>query len=106
MTTLRSAVQHYVALRRALGFSCAMPQVALAIRGVHGSRRASHITTPLALAWAQQPQTVQAGRMGPAPEYRADLRALSPCDGPAHRDPARRTPSVSPATRATVSLRG
>lgn len=60
MTTLRSAVQEYLALRRGLGFKLHDAGTALlAFVGFMEQRRASRITTPLALAWARQPPTVQ-----------------------------------------------
>jgi integrase/recombinase XerD len=60
MTTLRSAVQDYLALRRALGFHLRdAGRLLLKFVAFMEQRRACHITTPLALAWAQQPQTVQ-----------------------------------------------
>ena len=60
MTTLRSAVREYLALRRSLGF-----KLHEAGKGLLGfvtfmeQHRAAHITTPLALTWAQQPANVQ-----------------------------------------------
>jgi integrase/recombinase XerD len=60
MSSLRSAVHAYLAMRRSLGFQLGetgrvLPQF-VAFMEQH---RASTITTRLALAWAQQPQTVQ-----------------------------------------------
>lgn len=60
MNTLREAVQEYLTLRRALGF-----ELRDAGRGLLDfvsfmeEHRASYITHPLALTWAQQPSTVQ-----------------------------------------------
>jgi integrase/recombinase XerD len=60
MTTLRVAVQEYLILRRSLGF-----KLHDAGKGLLGfvrfmeQRRATYITRELALAWAQQPSTVQ-----------------------------------------------
>ena len=60
MTTLRSAVQAYLALRRGLGFKLHDAGTALLkFVAFMEQHRASSITTPLALAWAQQPPTVQ-----------------------------------------------
>ena len=60
MTTLRSAVQEYLALRRGLGFKLHDAGTALLkFVAFMEQHRASSITTPLALAWAQQPPTVQ-----------------------------------------------
>lgn len=60
MTTLRSAVQDYLAMRRALGFQLRdAGRLLLKFVAFMEGRRASHITTPLALAWAQQPPMVQ-----------------------------------------------
>ncbi|MCR4338523.1 MAG: hypothetical protein NUW01_01410, partial [Gemmatimonadaceae bacterium] len=60
MTTLRSAVQQYVAMRRRLGFHLSeagrlLPKFVTFME----QHRASVVTTPLALEWAQQSQTVQ-----------------------------------------------
>lgn len=60
MTTLRSAVQQYLAMRRSLGFHLSeagrlLPQFVTFME----QHRASVVTTPLALAWAQQSQAVQ-----------------------------------------------
>jgi integrase len=60
MTSLRSAVQQYLAMRRSLGFQLSeagrqLPRF-VAFMEQH---RASIITTSLALAWAQHSQTVQ-----------------------------------------------
>jgi len=60
MTRLRTALGQYLALRRHLGFTLhdagvALPDFVTFLEG----HRASVITTPLALAWAQQPPTVQ-----------------------------------------------
>jgi integrase len=60
MTTLRSAVREYLALRRGLGFKLHEAGTAL-LKFVTfmEQHRASSITSRLALAWAQQSQTVQ-----------------------------------------------
>jgi integrase/recombinase XerD len=61
MTALRSAVQEYLAVRRSLGFQLRDPgRLLLKFVTFMEQHRASVVTTPLALAWAQQPQTVQA----------------------------------------------
>ena len=60
MTTLRSAVQQYLAVRRGLGFHlCDAGRLLLQFVTFMEQHRASVVTTPLALAWAQQSQTVQ-----------------------------------------------
>jgi len=60
MTTLRSAVQEYLTLRRSLGFKLhEAGKGLLAFVTFMEQHRAAHITTPLALTWAQQPATVQ-----------------------------------------------
>ena len=60
MTTLRAAVQEYLALRRSLGFKLYdAGKGLLAFVTFMEQHRASHITTQLALTWAQQPSTVQ-----------------------------------------------
>jgi integrase/recombinase XerD len=60
MTTLREAVREYLNLRRSLGFKLhkAGKQLPAFVKFLeaHGT---SYITTQLALAWAQQPSTVQ-----------------------------------------------
>lgn len=60
MTTLRSAVQQYLAMRRRLGFHLSeagrlLPQFVTFME----QHRASVVTTRLALAWAQHSQTEQ-----------------------------------------------
>jgi len=60
MTTLRSAVQEYLTLRRSLGFKLhEAGKGLLAFVTFMEQRRAAHITTPLALTWAQQPANAQ-----------------------------------------------
>jgi len=60
MTTLRAAVQEYLTLRRGLGFKLHdAGKGLLAFVTFMEQHRASHITTQLALTWAQQPATVQ-----------------------------------------------
>ena len=60
MTTLRSAVQQYLAVRRSLGFQLSdAGRLLLKFVTFMEQHRASVVTTPLALAWAQQSQTVQ-----------------------------------------------
>ena len=60
MTTLRKAVQDYLALRRSLGFKLHKAGKALpAFVTFMEQQRASVITSQLALTWAQQPTTVQ-----------------------------------------------
>lgn len=60
MNTIREAVQEYLAMRRGLGFKLNYAGVTLldfvSFLEVQG---ASHITTKLALTWAQQPSKVQ-----------------------------------------------
>ncbi|HVH72654.1 MAG TPA: tyrosine-type recombinase/integrase [Candidatus Dormibacteraeota bacterium] len=60
MNTLRQAVQEYLILRRSLGFKLdrARKQLPAFVEFLE-QRHASYITTKLALAWAQQPSTVQ-----------------------------------------------
>jgi integrase/recombinase XerD len=60
MTTLREAVQEYLNLRRSLGFKLQEAgKLLLAFVQFMEEHRSSYITTRLALAWAQQPSTVQ-----------------------------------------------
>jgi len=60
MTTLREAVGDYMTLRRSLGFKLRETgKLLLAFVAFMERRRASYITPQLALAWAQQPLTVQ-----------------------------------------------
>ena len=60
MTSLRAAVHEYLALRRSLGFSLHDAGKKLfAFVTFMDQHRAAFITAPLALAWAQQPSTVQ-----------------------------------------------
>jgi hypothetical protein len=60
MNTLRKAMQDYLILRRALGFKLHDAGVALQdfVSFLERKRR-SHITSRLALQWAQRPTTVQ-----------------------------------------------
>lgn len=60
MNTLREAVHDYLNLRRSLGFKLRETgKLLLAFVTFMEQRRASYITPQLALAWAQQPPTVQ-----------------------------------------------
>jgi len=60
MTPLRSAVQEYLTLRRSLGFKLhEAGKGLLAFVTFMEQHRAAHITTQLALTWAQQPANVQ-----------------------------------------------
>ncbi len=60
MTTLRSAVHAYLTMRRDLGFQLrTVGKLLLQFVGFMEQHRVSVITTQLALAWAQQPRTVQ-----------------------------------------------
>jgi integrase/recombinase XerD len=60
MTTLRKAVREYLNMRRSLGFKLhETGKLLLAFVKFMEERRTSYITTRLALAWAQQPSTVQ-----------------------------------------------
>jgi integrase/recombinase XerD len=61
MTTLRAAVRAYLAMRRDLGFHLRETgRLLLQFVAFMEQHRATTITTRLALAWAKQPQTVQA----------------------------------------------
>ena len=63
MKTLRNALQDYLAMRRALGFKLAEGGIALAdFVSFLECKKAPHITTRLALAWAQRPAHVQPAR--------------------------------------------
>jgi integrase/recombinase XerD len=60
MNTLRQAVQEYLTMRRSLGFKLHdAGKLLLKFVKFMEQRRASYITTKLALVWAQQPSTVQ-----------------------------------------------
>jgi len=60
MTTLRTAVQEYLTLRRSLGFKLHdAGKGLLAFVTFLEQHRAAYITRQLALTWAQQPSTVQ-----------------------------------------------
>jgi len=60
MTTLRTAVQEYLSLRRSLGFKLHdAGKGLLAFVTFMEQHRAAYITRQLALTWAQQPSTVQ-----------------------------------------------
>jgi integrase/recombinase XerD len=60
MNTLRQAVQEYLTLRRSLGFKLRdAGKLLQAYVKFMEEQRAPYITTKLALAWAQQPSTVQ-----------------------------------------------
>ena len=60
MTTLRTAVQEYLTLRRGLGFHLRdTGRLLLKFVTFMEEHRASIVTTPLALMWAQHSQTVQ-----------------------------------------------
>jgi hypothetical protein len=71
MSTLRSAVREYLAMRRSLGFQLRdTGRLLLKVVTFMEARRASTVTTRLALTWAQHAQTVQlaetAHRLGTA----------------------------------------
>ena len=60
MTPLRLAAHQYLGMRRSLGYKlCAAGPLLLQFVAFMEQHRARVITTPLALAWARQPQTVQ-----------------------------------------------
>jgi integrase/recombinase XerD len=60
MNTLRQDLQHYLSMRRGLGFQLREAGKGLAdFVGFLEERKARYITRELALAWAQQPQKVQ-----------------------------------------------
>jgi integrase/recombinase XerD len=60
MNTLRQAAQEYLNLRRSLGYKLSWAgKVLPAFVTFMEKHHASYITTRLALAWAQQPSTVQ-----------------------------------------------
>jgi hypothetical protein len=60
MNTLRQDLQHYLSMRRGLGFRLREAGNGLAdFVGFLEKRKARYITRELALAWAQQPQKVQ-----------------------------------------------
>ena len=60
MTTLQSALQEYLAMRRGLGFQLRdTGRLLLKFVTFMEQHRASVVTTPLALTWAKQSQTVQ-----------------------------------------------
>jgi len=60
MTTLRQAAREYLKMRRSLGFKLhETGKLLLAFVKFMEEHRTSYITTRLALAWAQQPSTVQ-----------------------------------------------
>jgi len=60
MNTLREAVGEYLNLRRSLGFKLhETGKLLLAFAQFMEEHRSAYITTRLALAWAQQPSTVQ-----------------------------------------------
>ena len=59
MTTLRTSVQDYLAMRRSLGFKLhAAGKALLDFAAFMERKHASRITTKLALEWAQKPKTV------------------------------------------------
>jgi integrase len=59
MTTLRTSLQDYLAMRRGLGFKLHDAGVGLLnFVSFMERKRASHITTDLALEWAQKPKSV------------------------------------------------
>ena len=60
MNTLRQDLQHYLSMRRGLGFQLREAGKGLAdFVGFLEERKARYITRELALTWAQQPQKVQ-----------------------------------------------
>ena len=79
MTTLRSAVQQYLAMRRSLGFQLSdAGRLLRKFVTFMEQHRASVVTTPLALAWAQQSQTVQPAEWARRLSIARIFNALSP----------------------------
>ena len=105
MTTLRSAVHAYLALRRSLGFHLhdagRLLRQFVAFMEEH---EASTLTTRFALAWAQQPQTVQPAEWARRLSIVRIGRALPPRHRSPHRDPAGRPAAVSPEAGATLPV--
>jgi integrase/recombinase XerD len=84
MNTLRQAVQEYLTMRRSLGFKLRdAGKLLLKFVKFMEQRRASYITTKLALAWAQQPSTVQpaewAHRLSVVRTFARHRSATDPC---------------------------
>ncbi len=104
MNTLRQAVQEYLTLRRNLGFKLSKPGKLLpAFVKFMEQHRASHITTKLALAWAQQPSTVQPAEWA----YRlsvVQLCAPSECNRPTNANSSVRFVAVSPQASSTIPV--
>lgn len=83
MNTLREAVQHYLTMRRALGFKLLLAGNALSdFVTFMEKRRAVHITVRLALQWAQQPPNAQratwAARVGYVRGFARYYSAIDP----------------------------
>jgi integrase/recombinase XerD len=104
MRPMRDAIQDYLTLRRSLGFKLQDAGVALAaFASFMAQHRAAHITTALALAWAQEPRWTQpanwARRLsyvrGFARHYSAiDPHTEVPPDGLLPFQPARARPYI------------
>lgn len=83
MSSLRKAVEDYLAMRRALGFKLRLPAGMLREFASFLEReRASHITAALAVRWATQPVGVQpaqwANRLGVVRRFARFLSASDP----------------------------
>jgi len=59
MNTLREAATDYVAMRRALGYKLKKAPLLFDFISFLEKRKCNHVTTALALEWAQQPTSVQ-----------------------------------------------
>lgn len=83
MTAMRKAVEDYLKMRRALGFTLRLPAAMLrAFASFLESEGTSHITTDLALRWAKQPSGAQpaqwANRLGVIRRFALFMSASDP----------------------------
>ena len=91
MSTLREASEQYLQLRRDLGYKLRGAGRLLQNFVAFAEREgASHVTTDLALRWAQQPVGRPAGDLGFAPPGGAPFRRLAQRLGSTHGSAARR----------------
>ena len=80
MSTLRQAVQEYVEVRRRLGFKLRETERGLIdFAAFLEANDTPHITTELALAWAQRPSRAQSFALGETAGVCPRIRPSSSC---------------------------
>ena len=105
MKPLREAIQDYLSLRRSLGFKLVEAGVELTRFADFMERQsASQVTTPLALAWAQQKTSVDPINWAKRHEPHPLFRAPSQRHRPANRDPSGEPIALPPSPGSALHL--